>query len=59
MHAGVITPEAVVLELPTAGVVTRAMARLVDLALQLLVLSLLGLVISPFAATLDITASPR
>jgi uncharacterized RDD family membrane protein YckC len=37
MHAGTVTPEAVVLELPTAGVATRAFARLVDLVVQLIV----------------------
>jgi uncharacterized RDD family membrane protein YckC len=42
MHAGVVTPEAVVLELPTAGVATRAFARLVDLLVQLLVAMLLA-----------------
>src|SRR5690349_1563595 len=34
MSAGVITPEAVLLELPTAGVATRSFARLVDLCVQ-------------------------
>lgn len=34
MSSGVITPEAVLLELPTAGVATRAFARLIDLAAQ-------------------------
>ncbi len=34
MPAGVVTPEAVLLELPTAGVATRTLARLVDLLLQ-------------------------
>ncbi|MHB1139695.1 MAG: RDD family protein [Microthrixaceae bacterium] len=47
MHAGVITPEAVVLELPTAGVVTRALARLVDLAVQLTAVAFLAIVMSP------------
>lgn len=47
MHAGVITPEAVVLELPTAGVTTRALARLVDLVVQLASVSFLALVLSP------------
>lgn len=37
MPTGVVTPEAVVLELPTAGVATRALARLVDLGVQLAV----------------------
>ena len=41
MSTGVITPEAVVLELPTAGVATRAFARLVDLLVQLVVFGLL------------------
>lgn len=34
VRTGVVTPEAVVLELPTAGTATRAFARLVDLFLQ-------------------------
>ena len=34
MRAGVVTPEAVLLELPTAGVATRSFSRLVDLAVQ-------------------------
>ena len=42
MHAGVVTPEAVLLELPTAGVATRAMARGIDLAVQAVVASILG-----------------
>lgn len=46
MSAGVVTPEAVLLELPTAGVATRAFARLIDLATQaalfLALASLLG-----------------
>jgi len=42
MSSGVITPEAVVLELPTAGVATRAFARLVDLVVQLVALSVLA-----------------
>lgn len=42
MHAGTVTPEAVVLELPTAGVATRAFARLVDLVVQLVVALVLG-----------------
>lgn len=42
MSSGVITPEAVVLELPTAGVATRAFARLVDLVVQILVFALLA-----------------
>jgi len=37
MHAGTVTPEAVVLELPTAGVATRAFARLTDLVVQVIV----------------------
>jgi len=41
MSAGVITPEAVVLELPTAGVATRAFARLVDLIVQAVVFAVL------------------
>jgi uncharacterized RDD family membrane protein YckC len=38
-----VTPEAVLLELPTAGVATRAFARLVDLFLQVVVASALGI----------------
>lgn len=34
VRTGVVTPEAVVLDLPTAGVATRAFARLIDLAIQ-------------------------
>ena len=45
MPAGVVTPEAVVLELPTAGVATRTMARLVDLVLQLLVALILTFIV--------------
>ena len=45
MHAGTVTPEAVLLELPTAGVATRAFARLVDLAVQLVAASVLGTVL--------------
>lgn len=37
VRTGVVTPEAVVLDLPTAGVATRAFARLVDLLIQLVV----------------------
>lgn len=44
-----VTPEAVLLELPTAGVATRALARAVDLAVQGLVLAALGM-IAAFAA---------
>ena len=39
-----MTPEAVLLELPTAGVATRAFARLVDLVVQLTAAALLGTV---------------
>ncbi len=49
MHAGVVTPEAVVLELPTAGVATRAFARIIDLVVQLIVLSVLGIVTVPLS----------
>jgi len=45
MHAGTVTPEAVLLELPIAGVATRAFARLVDLAVQLVAASVLGTVL--------------
>lgn len=37
-----MTPEAVLLELPTAGVATRAFARLVDLLLQLIFAAVVG-----------------
>lgn len=37
MSTGVVTPEAVRLELPTAGVATRTLARLVDLVVQVVV----------------------
>ena len=49
MHAGVITPEAVVLELPTAGVATRAFARLVDLLVQAIAALVLAYVAIPVA----------
>ncbi|MGB6060011.1 MAG: RDD family protein [Microthrixaceae bacterium] len=42
MGARVITPEAVILELPTAGVATRAFARMLDLAIFAFVLATLG-----------------
>lgn len=41
MSSGVITPEAVILELPTAGVATRAFARMIDLVVQLMVAGVL------------------
>ncbi|MFZ4519694.1 MAG: RDD family protein [Microthrixaceae bacterium] len=50
MSAGVVTPEAVVLELPTAGVATRAFARLIDLFLQFVVAGILGLVVAQLVA---------
>lgn len=46
MNAGVVTPEAVLLELPTAGVATRALARLVDVGVQGLLAMLLGFVVA-------------
>ena len=49
MSAGVVTPEAVLLELPTAGVATRAFARLVDLAAQAALLLAGGMLISTLA----------
>ncbi|MFM7069239.1 MAG: RDD family protein [Actinomycetes bacterium] len=49
---GVITPEAVVLELPIAGVATRAFARIVDLSLQFALGGILGLLLSWLAAGL-------
>ena len=45
MSAGVVTPEAVLLELPTAGVATRSFARLVDLAAQAALLMVLWMII--------------
>jgi uncharacterized RDD family membrane protein YckC len=50
MHAGVVTPEAVVLELPTAGVATRAFARLLDLVVQFVLAMVLGYLVIPLAA---------
>ena len=50
VSAGVVTPEAVVLELPTAGVATRAFARLADLFVQLVAASLLALVVAQLVA---------
>lgn len=41
-----VTPEAVLLELPTAGVATRALARLLDLLVQMVILSLLGMALA-------------
>jgi uncharacterized RDD family membrane protein YckC len=49
VNAGVVTPEAVLLELPTAGVATRALARIVDLFVQGVLLLLVVLAAS-FAA---------
>ncbi len=46
MSAGVVTPEAVLLELPTAGVATRAFARLIDLATQAALLMTLGMLLT-------------
>jgi uncharacterized RDD family membrane protein YckC len=42
VHAGVVTPEAVLLELPTAGVATRALARALDLVVQAVLFGILG-----------------
>jgi uncharacterized RDD family membrane protein YckC len=50
MHAGVVTPEAVVLELPTAGVATRAFARSVDLVVQLVAAGMLSFVALPLVS---------
>jgi len=49
-----VTPEAVLLELPTAGVATRAFARLVDLVLQAVLAGLLsfGMI---FVATIGVS----
>lgn len=41
---GVITPEAVVLELPTAGLASRLLARLVDVVVLMVLLQVLSLV---------------
>lgn len=41
MSTGVVTPEAVRLELPTAGVATRTLARLVDLVVQVVLLNII------------------
>lgn len=48
MSSGVITPEAVLLELPTAGVATRAFARLIDLITQAVLLMVLLMPLSMF-----------
>ncbi|MFN7150712.1 MAG: RDD family protein [Microthrixaceae bacterium] len=42
MSSTLVTPEAVLLELPTAGVATRAFARLVDLLVQLVFAAVVG-----------------
>ena len=46
-----VTPEAVVLDLPTAGVATRAFARLFDLVIQL-VIGVIVLALSLWTVTL-------
>lgn len=54
VRTGVITPEAVVLELPTAGTATRAFARLVDLFLQVILavgLSYVAIALSGFGVS--------
>ena len=51
MSAGVVTPEAVLLELPTAGVATRAFARLIDLATQAALFISLGMLLSVAAGS--------
>ena len=43
---GIVTPEAVVLEFDTAGVASRILARLVDLAVLVVVAYLIGVVVS-------------
>ncbi len=45
MSVGVVTPEAVLLELPTAGVATRAFARLIDLATQAALMMVLAMLL--------------
>ncbi|MFV0316620.1 MAG: RDD family protein [Microthrixaceae bacterium] len=45
VRTGVVTPEAVLLDLPTAGVATRAYARVLDLVIQLVVASVLSLLL--------------
>lgn len=45
VRTGVVTPEAVLLDLPTAGVATRAYARLIDLVIQAVAGGALGLLL--------------
>ncbi len=44
-HAGIVTPEAVVLDLETAGFASRAAAAAIDLAIQLMILFVVLLVL--------------
>jgi len=55
MSSRVITPEAVLLELPTAGVATRSFARLFDLFCQLVAIALLSVI---FVLVPAVGASP-
>lgn len=55
VRTGVVTPEAVVLDLPTAGVATRAFARLIDLVIQAMVGGALTLLLLWVGAGLSAT----
>jgi uncharacterized RDD family membrane protein YckC len=55
VRTGVVTPEAVLLDLPTAGVATRAFARLIDLVIQVVVGLVLGLVLAFVGGGLSLT----
>lgn len=46
-----VTPEGVVLDFPTAGVASRALARLIDLSVQVVVFSLFAFVVGLLAAS--------
>ena len=60
---GVVTPEAVVLEFRAAGLATRTLAKVIDLAMQAVVLGILLVVVgltaaaSPTAATIAVAVS--
>ncbi|MCB0952949.1 MAG: RDD family protein [Microthrixaceae bacterium] len=45
VRTGVVTPEAVLLDLPTAGIATRAFARVIDLVVQVVVAFALGMLV--------------
>lgn len=55
VRTGVVTPEAVLLDLPTAGVATRAFARLIDLVIQVVVGVAFGLFLAFVGAGLSVT----